>query len=231
MEEVLQFFKVYEVWIYVFLGVVAFWQIRKFLQAWEELRQAAFGLERDAAQSRVNQSAGTLFVLLLMAMAEFVLVYFVVPSVPGASPLPSPTMNPLLTSTPTLLAETVIAGDQLTPVPAVEVESGTNQGCVPGKVEITSPKDGEQVSGVVKIIGTARIDNFGFYKYEIARPGETVWLSLNAGQNPVDNGELGDWITDVLPPGEYLLRLLVTDNQGQAMPPCVIRVQIMPPTE
>jgi hypothetical protein len=213
------------------LGGLAFWQIRKFLQAWEELRGAAFGLERDAARSRLNQSSATLFLLLMMALAEFIMVYFLVPSFPGAAPIPSPTLDLLASATSVLPVETSLPGVEpaLTPTPGLA--SGTSQGCVPGKVEITSPKEGEQVSGVVKILGTVNIDNFGFYKYEIARPGESIWLSLNAGQNPIIDGELGEWITDVLPPGEYMLRLLVTDNLGQALPACMIKIQVIAPTE
>lgn len=226
MEEVLKFFKDYEVWIYVFLGGLAFWQVRKFLLAWEELRGAAFGLEREAAQARLNQSATTLFLLLMMALAEFVMVYFLVPSAPIVVPLPSPTLNLLATTTSVLPVEG-LSMETISPASTAEATPMMGQGCVPGQVEITSPKDGEQVSGVVKILGTASIENFGFYKYEIARPGETVWLSLNASETPVVDGELGEWITDVLPPGEYMLRLLVTDNLGQALPACTIKIQVI----
>jgi len=231
MEEVLRFFKVYEVWIYLFLGGVALWQIRKFLQSWEELRGAAFGLEREAAQGRLNQSAAALFILLMMAMSEFIMVYFLVPSFPGAAPIPSPTLNVLATATPALIQGTISPDSLFTATPSPEVVKESAQGCLPGQVEITSPKDGEQVSGVVKILGTASIDNFGFYKYEISRPGETIWLSLNASEKPVVDGELGEWITDVLTPGEYQLRLLVTDNQGQALPACIIKVQVIAPQQ
>ena len=45
---------------------------------------------------------------------------------------------------------------------------------VPGQIEISMPKLGEEVSGIVPIVGTANIPNFGFYKFEIKRPSETV---------------------------------------------------------
>ena len=51
MEQVFQFFQAYEIWIYVTLGILILWQIRKFVLAWEELRGAFFGLEREAAQA------------------------------------------------------------------------------------------------------------------------------------------------------------------------------------
>ena len=47
---------------------------------------------------------------------------------------------------------------------------------------LTEPKDGDEVSGVVTLKGTADIPNFGFYKYEVAKPGDAVWLTISAGR-------------------------------------------------
>ena len=53
MEEALRFFRAYEFWIYILLALGGLIYIRKFILAWEELRGAAFGLEREAAQLAV----------------------------------------------------------------------------------------------------------------------------------------------------------------------------------
>lgn len=229
MAEVLRFFRSYEIWIYIILGVLALWQIRKFSVSWEEVRGAAFGLEREAAQNRLNQAATVLLLLLLMSVTEFMLVYIVAPSIPGAIPIPSPTLNLLATATAILPIETANPEAVETPVATPPGGQTVSPGCVPGSIEISSPKDGDTVSGVVEVRGTADIANFGFYKYEIARPGETIWLSLNAGEAPVKDGVLGEWITDMLPAGDYLLRLVVTDNDGQTLPACIIQVRVAEP--
>jgi hypothetical protein len=228
MAEVLRFFRSYEIWIYLILGVLALWQIRKFLIAWEEVRGAAFGLEREAAQNRLNQAAVMLLLLLLMSVSEFTLVYIVAPTVPGAIPIPSPTLNLLATATAVLPLETPNPYAVETPTALPADGQLVGQGCTPGSVAISAPKDGETVSGVVKVEGTADIPDFGFYKYEIARPGDSIWLSLNAGDSPVRDGVLGEWITDMLPEGDYMLRLVVTDNKGQTLPACVIQVRVVP---
>src|SRR5512136_3026777 len=106
MEQALQFFRDYEIWIYIILGVLALWQVRKFALSWEELRGAFFGLEREAAQSRVNSAATMVVILIMMAVAEFTLVTFVIPTVPGANPLPTTTLDLLATPTTTLPAPT-----------------------------------------------------------------------------------------------------------------------------
>ena len=102
MEEALRFFRAYEIWIYLILGLGGLIYIRKFILAWQELREAAFGLERESAQTRLNQSASVLTLLLALSVTLFFLVSFVAPTMPGAIPLLTPTLDLLATATPTL---------------------------------------------------------------------------------------------------------------------------------
>jgi hypothetical protein len=72
------------------------------------------------------------------------------------------------------------------------------------------------------------ISNFGFYKYEVAPQGSDTWATISAGRAIVNNGSLGRWDTTALTPGDYQLRLVVTDNQGQALQACVVPVRVVP---
>lgn len=215
-------------WIYLGIGILALWQIRKFAMAWDEVRGTLFGLERESAQQRLNQAATMVVLLLVMAIAEFTLVTFVAPAVPGAIPLPSPTLDLLATPDATRLVITP-AGMGPTPTTTSETQSSTGQGCVAGQLEFTHPEDGQEISGQVVLTGTVDIPNFGFYTFEIARPGETIWLPLQVGREVKHEAILGNWDTTVLEPGEYMLRLVVSDNQGNTLEPCVIRVVVVRP--
>ncbi len=228
MEQALQFFRDYEIWIYVLLGVLALWQVRKFALAWEELRGAFFGLEREAAQSRVNSAATMVVILIIMAVAEFTLVTFVVPTVPGANPLPTATLDLLATPTTTLPAPTQNPNETpgITPTPA---EVPAAEGCVAGQVNLTSPLNGDRISGSITVRGSADIPNFGFYTLQIAHPGDAIWLPIVVGQQAVRNDTLGTWETSTLTPGEYMLKLVVTDNVGTVLTPCSIQVTVEPP--
>jgi hypothetical protein len=226
MGEILRFFKDNEVFIYLILGIVAIWLFRKFLIAWGELRNAAFGLERQTAQSRLNWVTTIFTLVLLLVVAEFVLVSFVVPTVPGASPLETPTLDLLASPTITLVPG-VLAADS-TPLPDIETQ---NNNCVPGNVNILSPQDGETVRDIVEIIGSADIPNFGFYKFEMASVNDLSWLTIQAGEIITQEGRLGYWDTSRLIPGDYALRLIITDNQGQMTEPCVVQVRVEPPSE
>jgi hypothetical protein len=74
--------------------------------------------------------------------------------------------------------------------------------------------------------GSADTTNFGFYTLQIARPGDTVWLPIVVGQQAIKKNVLGTWETSTLTPGEYLLRLVVTDNIGTQLTPCAIQVTV-----
>ena len=97
------------------------------------------------------------------------------------------------------------------------------------KLLLTSPEPGQEVSGTITLVGTVDVDNFGFYKYEVAPQGTESWATISAGRDIEKNGDLGLWDTSTLTPGDYQLRLEVTDNQGQAYPPCVISVRVIAP--
>jgi hypothetical protein len=228
MEQALQFFRAYEIWIYVILGILALWQIRKFSLAWEELRGAFFGMEREAAQSRVNAAATMVVILIIMAVAEFTVVTFVAPTVPGANPLSTSTLDLLATPTTTLPAPTQNPNETqgITPTPS---ELPAAEGCVAGKVNLTSPLNGDRINGSITVRGSADITNFGFYTLQIARPGDVVWLPIQVGQQAVKNDALGTWDTSTLTPGEYMLKLVVTDNVGNVLTPCAIQVTVEPP--
>lgn len=228
MEQALQFFRDYEIWIYILLGVLAIWQVRKFALAWDELRGAFFGLEREAAQSRVNSAATLIVIFIIMAVAEFTLVTFVIPTVPGANPLPTSTLDLLATPTTTLPAPTQNPNETpgITPTPE---EVPAAEGCVPGQVNLTSPLNGNRISGSIIVRGSADIPNFGFYTLQIAHPGDVIWLPILVGQQAVKNDALGTWETSSLTPGEYMLKLVVTDNIGNVLTPCAIQVTVEPP--
>jgi len=232
MDEALHFVKVYEVWIYLLLGLGGVIYLRKFIQAWHEFQGAIFGLERESAQNRLNQAASVLALLIMMAVGEFVLVSFVAPLRPEASPLPTPTIDLLASPTTTLASPGIeMEADAVpltsTPLPTIALDTGE---CVPDRIQITFPKPDEEVRGEVAIRGTADIPNFGFYKLEYAQREEPLWLTIQAGRTPVQEGDLVElWDTTRLPPGEYILQLVIVDNTGQPLPPCRIPIRVVMP--
>jgi hypothetical protein len=90
---------------------------------------------------------------------------------------------------------------------------------IPAIWRINSPKAGEGISGVVPIMGTADFDpaKVQFYKVELGTGDfdNPQWVTLGEiGRTPVVNGTLELLHADALPPGNYLLRLIVVRWDG-----------------
>jgi len=93
-------------------------------------------------------------------------------------------------------------------------------------VNITSPELFADVSGTVKIIGTASGDNFDYYRVQVGKglnPQEWIQLKSDAS-TPVESGVLADWDTKGLS-GLYAVQLLVV-RSDQKVDTAVIQVTV-----
>lgn len=84
------------------------------------------------------------------------------------------------------------------------------------KVEITSPEVGEELRGIVPIIGSASVPSFQYYKVEFgvgASPSEWALIG-DLHQQPILNSQLDVWDTRALPDGVYTLRLQGVKQDG-----------------
>jgi hypothetical protein len=196
---------------------------RRMWRAWREWRDSVYGLEREFALRRLGQATAAAFLVLALIFAEFFIATFIAPALPASDILATPTLDLLLTPAGTL---SPAEATQAALLPATqEVPSGMS-GCIPDEIMITSPQSGAEVSGTVQITGTASVPNFAFYKYEVARLGAQEWATISANREPRQNEELGEWNTASLTNGYYFLRLVITDNAGVALEPCVIAVRV-----
>ena len=96
---------------------------------------------------------------------------------------------------------------------------------------ISSPTQGETVSGILPIVGTADFEPgvVQFYKIELGIPdGSNVnWVTLGeVHDQPVVNGPLEMLHAEGLPPGEYYLRLIVVKDSNYVGEPHTITITI-----
>lgn len=236
MQDALRFLQAYEIWIYILLGLVGIFYLRKFLLAWQELQGAVFGLERENAQGRINQAASVLLFVLSLMVLEFILTSLIIPANPAVMPIFTPTLNLLATPTITLEANAIGQTDENTPSlqetpPAALLSASQSGQCLEGQIFIASPQNGAEVSGIVEISGSANVPDFGFYKIEMRRIDEQDWLTILANNQLQAGGLLGTWNTALLPPAVYQLRLVIVDNQGAALLPCEIQISVVSNTQ
>jgi hypothetical protein len=232
VDSLFRFLVKYELVTYAIIGLGAIFAIRSTWKAWGELHRSVFGLEKELSVQRLRISGATVILLLMIGLSQFCLVSFVVPFLPATAFLLTPTANLLQTPESTLDASAAATAAAGTPLPP----PGTT-GCVPGQLIITFPVPGQEISGKINLTGNVNVPNFGFYKYEFARQGNQDWTTIGAGNKlnpdnePLNSWTLGAWDPTELVPGDYQLRLIVTDNLGKSpLSPCIIPVRIVAPT-
>lgn len=211
--------------IYLVLALGGLFAFRWLWKSWREWQMSVFKLEREFAMRRLSRAVTLSALIVVLLCAEFIVIAFVIPGLPADFFLPTPTIDPLAQPVGTLSPAALTQG-AAAPQPAV---SANMQGCVPEQIMIASPKPGAEVKGKIEVIGTANIVNFGFYKYEVALRGSDTWATILAGTEVKLNASLGFWDTTALTPGDYQLRLVITDNRGTALAPCIIPVRILAP--
>jgi hypothetical protein len=225
VEEIFRTLVRYEVYVYILLALGLIIPVRYAWKAWRDWRTAVFGLEKEISFQDLRKYGAFVIVLLMIGLSQFCLVTFVVPYLPAATFLLTPTTNLLTPPAPTPAAGTPSAATTGTPAPP----PGTI-GCVPNQLIITYPAPGQEISGTIDLIGTVDLPNFGFYKYEYTAQGSQQWSVIAAGDTIRRNASLGVWNTALITPGDYQIRLVVTDNLGESLPPCVVPVRIVAPT-
>ncbi len=224
MAEFYKFLISYEVLIYIVLAIVGMFSFRWLLNSWRERQTAVYSLERQFSSRRLGQSASISILIVIIFCFVFSMSTFVIPLLPASVFVATPTLDFISTPTGTLSAEIMTQFANL-PVQTAIVNS---TGCTANQIIFTSPTPGQEIKGTIEITGTVNIPNFGFYKYEVAPQGSDTWATILAGRTIVNNGSLGRWDTTALTPGDYQLRLVVTDNQGVALSPCVVPVRVVP---
>lgn len=227
MQQVIKFLSDYEVIVYIILGITIILAFRKLVMALDEARNAVFGLERESAQRKVT-SAVTMIVLIgLFTISEFIIATFLITELPQQISYATPTMVLELTQSATELPQ-----DDETPQPTATPYPQANlpdiaSDCQEKILEFTFPLQGDTVSGVVELLGYVNTVNFGSYKYEYSPSGEINWVTIAAGGEIRENESLGYWFTGSLIPGDYLLKLVALDNQGNEQTPCIINVRVV----
>ncbi len=103
----------------------------------------------------------------------------------------------------------------------------------PAEVTITAPTEGQHVSEVLTIVGTANVPDFSHYVLDFGvGPDPIGWGGISGPhEGPVAAGVLGQWNTRDVPNGLYSVRVVVFDRHGgQAEARVHVVVDNAPPT-
>jgi len=224
MEALFRFLAGYEILIYFFLCIGFIITFRWLWRAFRETQDAIYGLEKQIAFRHLSTAIASVALFIFLLFGELYITSFLVPDLPATTFLSTPTVNILSTqqSTP--------PGDLNSPTSATEIGIGpvtqSVSGCTPGAIMITSPTPGQELNGVVDLFGIVDVNDLGFYKIEYSSAGMENWATFYAGREISPDKPIGVWDTSQLSSGDYQVRLVVTDNQGQDYPPCAITFRV-----
>lgn len=101
-------------------------------------------------------------------------------------------------------------------------------GCSP-TVNVTDPRDGDTVVGTVAFFGSANIPGFAFFDMEISGPQTNDrWASLLGRRvsQRIEDGLLATANLSEWAPGDYQVRLLVTNEDGVLTNQCVFTITL-----
>jgi hypothetical protein len=93
---------------------------------------------------------------------------------------------------------------------------GGTAGSPDAAAAILSPSDGDDIDGLVEIVGRAAVDDFEEYRLEYGSgTAPFEWIEIITVPFERDLGVLGVWNTNDMEDGVYTLRLMVTDEDGE----------------
>ena len=223
MVAIYRFLSTYEGLIYITLIIGGIFLARWLWRTWKSWRGAVFGLERKISRRHFARAIGANVFWLALLLIIVVFTSFIIPSMPPSTFLTTPTVDLLITPTGTISAE-MAATFAARPAPQAQDYS---EGCIPNEIIVDSPVPGQSLSGIVELIGTVDVPRIGFYKFEVSPLNADKWSTIYAGRKIKHDGILGRIDTSELIPGDYELRLVVTDNLGASLPACVIQLHVI----
>ncbi len=223
MAEILDFLIEFEIWFYVILGLISLIFFSRLFKAIGKWREAAFGLERDIALRNFRSAISVLLLIFILFVGEFFFVTYSSSLLPDQTNLATPTIDILASPSPTNASALNVENE----VAITNTPTTTQDGCIPGQIEWIFPEPASEIKDVVQLMGTVNIDNFGFYKYEYTEPGNTFWKTIAGDNKVVVEDKIGLWNTSQIVPGDYLLRLVVLDNDNNEFPACIVPVRVI----
>ena len=207
-----------------------------------------FSLEREIYQQRTTRAWLTAMLFLLLAAVILGISVVWGPTTPLTETTTATPSSGLFTLTPadsgpnsTLTAsspitevviespggqDTPIAVTTVTPVPAELMQPD----CPNPDAQVTFPVAGSDLTGIVEVRGTARINAFSYYRFEVKFPGSDIPNFISQYNQLVEDGVLGTWDIsnkENYPDGSpYRFQLVVVDIYGNTTL-CTIPVNIV----
>lgn len=241
--------------LYILLGVGILLAWRRWNRARQEFRSTYFELERDLARNARADAFTTMILLVEAVLLVAGIQTVVAPTIRSTGEVtvvaaqvitdgdfntPTPVFNEGVqidasgvNLTPDDPAARVLATPTLTPTPVGTIMPNAPAaiGCTDSGAILQVPANGMRVFEPISVIGTAFMDDFAFYKFELAGPvtGGNFAPLEDHTQIVQTTGELGQFVPSFYEPGLYQFRLSVFDITNTMGPSCTVNIYISEP--
>lgn len=216
MDSLFTFLIRYQYWIYAVLALILLIYLKKLISAVQDWNATIFGLEREYAQKKLNTALAMVIVSVLLLVAEFVSVNYLITDRAVIDPVSG-----------VALIAPAVDSDIVANEPLPD-ESGYRGGCEIGVLEWISPRQSEVIQGLYTLSATVNVPDMGFFRYDYAPLNDpTSWNAISAGNLPVIEGVLGPLATTEIENGDYILRLQVLSKTNEVWDPCDVSIRIL----
>jgi hypothetical protein len=241
--------------LYILLGVAIFLTLRRVGRARREFRATHFELEKDMARNARGDAVTALILLIELTLIIVGIQRVVAPTIRSTldvgfvgaqaltdgvfnTPVPAFNANAQIDAsnvnlTPDDPSFRVLATPTLTPTPVGTIVPNAPPaiGCADPGAMLQIPANGLRVFEPIRVIGTAYMDDFAFYKFEIKGPitGGNFAPLEDHTQLVEDLGDLGQFVPAFYEEGVYEFRLSVFDITNTMGPSCTVNIYISDP--
>ncbi len=243
--------------LYILIGIGVFLAWRNWGLAQRDFRETYFELERGLARYRRANAVTGLILLIEAALLVLGIQRVVVPTLEAQNEelgqILAPVEDlPFSTPTPQVRDDTGIDDSEVanlidatqpfeaiqitptltpTPVGTIVPNPGEVVGCDTDNAMLQVPANGMVVFEAVDVRGTAHIDNFAFYRFELRGESTSNEFAplVDYTQPAQELTSLGQFVPSFYLPGEYQFRLNVFDISGEVKATCTLNIIISDP--
>jgi len=214
--------------------------------------RAQFTLEREVYHQQMTRARLVAALFLILAAMVFGVSLYWLPAQPEAESATATPSSGLYTLTPaatqsnaplsatSTVTQVVVSAPEIlatitpTPLSTRVPPEQLQPDCPDPGAQLTFPVAGGSLSAVVEVLGTAQVNAFSYYRFEVIFPGSETPNFIAQYDAIVENGALGLWdVSDATrypPGGPYRFQLVVVDIYGNTTT-CMIPVDIVSQAE
>ncbi|MDX2160112.1 MAG: hypothetical protein SF162_02185 [bacterium] len=242
--------------LYILTAIFAFVALRSWMRASGQYRATYFELERDIARYRRGNALTALILLTEFALIIVGMQRIVAPTLRAttqntvalnlevddgifATFTPAPIESGIVIDASGVVLGEQNPADLIQPTPTITptpvgtiIPNAAPANCTNPNVQVAIPANGMVVFEPISVIGTAFVDSFAYYRFELLGSGTSgsfATLERDYTEPVPSQGQLGQFVPAFYRPGWYQFRVAVFDLTNTMRASCTINIYVSEP--